>query len=83
LSNEHAPYNFQAGLLIVHTVIAAQAKHGICALTELGLERRQQGIPPHWSSYVSVEDVDMTVARAWELGATVYGDAFDVFDAGG
>ncbi len=54
----------------------------VCALTELGLERCQQGIPPHWSSYVSVEDADVTVARARELGATVDGDAFDVFDAG-
>ena len=54
----------------------------VCALTELGLERRQQGIAPHCSSYVSVEDANVTVARARELGATVHGDAFDVFDAG-
>jgi uncharacterized protein len=54
----------------------------VCALTELGLERRQQGIAPHCSSYVSVEDADVTVAWARELGATVHGDAFDVFDAG-
>jgi predicted enzyme related to lactoylglutathione lyase len=49
----------------------------VCALTELDTERRQQGIPPHWSSYVSMEDADATVARARELGRTVYGEAFD------
>src|SRR5919199_1048247 len=54
----------------------------VCALTELDAGRREQGMPPHWSSYVSVEDADATVARARELGATVYGEAFDVFDAG-
>jgi predicted enzyme related to lactoylglutathione lyase len=28
----------------------------VCGLYELDTERREQGIPPHWFSYVSVED---------------------------
>jgi predicted enzyme related to lactoylglutathione lyase len=38
--------------------------------------------PPHWNSYVTVEDVDATAKRAEELGATIVGPPFDVFDAG-
>ncbi len=52
------------------------------ALYELDLKRREQGIPPHWFSYVSVEDADATVARARELGGMAFGEAFDVLDAG-
>jgi predicted enzyme related to lactoylglutathione lyase len=51
-------------------------------LYEMGAERREQGIPPHWFSYVSVESADEVAARAGELGGTVYGDAFDVMGFG-
>jgi predicted enzyme related to lactoylglutathione lyase len=54
----------------------------VCALYEMDAERLEQGVPPHWFSYVSVEDADATAARARELGGTVYGEAFDVLDAG-
>jgi predicted enzyme related to lactoylglutathione lyase len=40
------------------------------------------GQPPAWSSYVSVEDVEASVAAAVELGATVHHDPFDVMDIG-
>jgi hypothetical protein len=45
-------------------------------------EERQQNIPPHWGSYVSVADADAAVKRAQELGAKVLAPAFDVMDAG-
>ena len=54
----------------------------VCGLYELDVGRREQGIPPHWFSYVSVEDADATAFRARELGGTVYGEAFDVLDSG-
>jgi predicted enzyme related to lactoylglutathione lyase len=54
----------------------------VCAIYEMDTGQREQGTPPHWLSYVSVEDADATAARARELGGTVYGDAFDVLDAG-
>jgi uncharacterized protein len=39
--------------------------------------------PPHWTSYISVEDADATAARAGELGgAAVFREPFDVLDAG-
>ncbi len=43
---------------------------------------RDQGAPPTWNSYVSVESADDAAARATELGGTVVGPPFDVFDAG-
>ena len=54
----------------------------VAALYELDAERRARGIPPHWFHYVSVEDADATATRARELGGTVFGEAFDVLDAG-
>ena len=54
----------------------------VCALYEMDAEQREQGIPPYWFSYVSVDDADATASRARELGGTVYGEAFEVLDAG-
>jgi predicted enzyme related to lactoylglutathione lyase len=54
----------------------------VCALYEQRAEQREQGIPPYWFSYVSVEDADAIAARARELGGTAFGEAFDVLDAG-
>jgi hypothetical protein len=36
----------------------------VCGLYEMEPERREQGIPPHWFSYVSVEDADAAASRA-------------------
>ena len=41
-----------------------------------------EGVYPHWSSYISVEDVDAKVARVTETGGTVIMGPDDVFDAG-
>jgi predicted enzyme related to lactoylglutathione lyase len=46
-------------------------------------EARAAGAPPHWTSYISVEDADATAARASGLGgAAVFREPFDVLDAG-
>jgi uncharacterized protein len=46
-------------------------------------EARAAGAPPHWTSYISVDDADATAARADELGgAAVFRAPFDVLDAG-
>ncbi len=42
----------------------------------------QQGIPPHWNTYVTVSDVDATTARVPDAGGTVVMPGFDVMDAG-
>src|ERR1700750_777123 len=42
----------------------------------------QRDQPPHWNTYVSVEDADASTARVKELGGTVISEPFDVMDAG-
>ena len=54
----------------------------VCGLYEMDVERRDQGIPSHWLSHVSVEDADAVVSRARELGGTVHGEVFDVGEHG-
>jgi uncharacterized protein len=53
----------------------------IVALYEMGEEERAS-LRPHWSSYVSVEDVDALAPRVRELGGEVLAEPFDVMDAG-
>jgi uncharacterized protein len=53
----------------------------VAALYEMGEQEREQ-LTPHWSSYVSVEDVDAAAARARELGAVVLAEPLDVMEAG-
>jgi uncharacterized protein len=45
-------------------------------------EQERGKLPPHWSSYVSVDDVDAAAARARELGAEVMAEPLDVMEAG-
>lgn len=39
-------------------------------------------VPPHWNTYVTVADVDATVATAASAGGQVLAEPFDVFTAG-
>ena len=45
-------------------------------------EERQQQVPSHWNTYVSVSNADDAVKRAQELGGTMLMPAFDVMDVG-
>jgi predicted enzyme related to lactoylglutathione lyase len=46
-------------------------------------EARAADAPPHWTSFISVDDAEATAARAGELGgAAVFREPFDVLDAG-
>ena len=38
--------------------------------------------PPHWQTYISVDDVDTSAARAKELGGTILEGPFDVMEHG-
>ena len=53
----------------------------VAALYEMGESERDQ-LDAHWSSYVSVEDVEQTAGRARELEATILAEPFDVMDSG-
>jgi predicted enzyme related to lactoylglutathione lyase len=45
-------------------------------------DERAMGVPPHWNSYITVDDVDAVSARVEELGGTLHAPPFDVMDAG-
>jgi uncharacterized protein len=40
------------------------------------------GVPPRWNSYVTVENVDASAAKAKQLGGQLMMEPFDVFDLG-
>jgi predicted enzyme related to lactoylglutathione lyase len=40
------------------------------------------GVPPHWSSYITVDDVDDVSVRVEQLGGTLHAPPFDVLEAG-
>jgi predicted enzyme related to lactoylglutathione lyase len=63
-----------------HTTFTLDGRE-VAAVHELGEAEREQ-IEPRWLSFVSVEDLEGTVARARELEAEVLGEPFDVLDAG-
>jgi uncharacterized protein len=47
-----------------------------------GISTGQEGQPPAWNSYVTVEDADEAASRASELGAAVIAEPFDVMELG-
>jgi predicted enzyme related to lactoylglutathione lyase len=63
----------------VYTILRKNGKDA-AALYEPGPE--QKGIPPHWNSYVCVENADDAAAQAKELGGTVMMGPFDVMEHG-
>jgi len=56
--------------------------HAASALYTMGKEMTAQGVPPHWLSYVTVDDVDAITAKAKQNGAKVMKEPFDVMDVG-
>lgn len=65
----------------IYTMATLGGKN-VGALYQLNDAQRAQGVPPNWLSYVSVADLDATLARAKQLGAAIVVDAMDVFDIG-
>lgn len=45
-------------------------------------DQRQQGVPPYWLVYVTVENVDEAAKKAKSLGATIVAEPFDVMENG-
>jgi uncharacterized protein len=54
----------------------------VAGLTEQQPQEREQGIPPHWNTYIAAEDADLVAKEAERLGATIVAPAFDVLDSG-
>jgi len=63
----------------VYSMLQKNGKR-VGALYQLGPQ--QQGVLPHWNSYVSVASADASAAKAKELGGKVMVEPFEVMDAG-
>jgi predicted enzyme related to lactoylglutathione lyase len=66
---------------ITYTMMSIDGKN-VAAVSPLRADQREQGIPPFWMSYVTVDDADAVAARVGELGGTVLAEPFDVLEAG-
>jgi uncharacterized protein len=54
----------------------------VAGIGELMKEQRDMGVPPHWLSYVCVENADETAKQVQPLGGKVLMNAFDVMNHG-
>ena len=52
------------------------------AIFQQSEDERNQGIPPHWTTYFTVENVDQIAEKAAQTGGKVVFGPFDVFEAG-
>ncbi len=48
----------------------------------LTADQKAMGAPPHWLTYVSVDDVDACCARATDAGGKIYAPPFDLPEVG-
>jgi predicted enzyme related to lactoylglutathione lyase len=54
----------------------------VAGLTPQQEQEREQGIPPHWNTYIAVEDAEIVAKEAERLGGTIVAPAFDVLESG-
>lgn len=54
----------------------------VAGLAQQQDQEREQGIPPHWNTYIAVEDAELVAKEAERLGATIVAPAFDVLESG-
>lgn len=64
---------------MVYSMMQKDGKN-VCGLYEMG--PGMEGVPPHWSGYVAVADVDAEVERVTAAGGAVIMPPGDVFEAG-
>lgn len=54
----------------------------VTAVSPMQPDMQAQGVPSHWSNYVSVDDVDAVAKKAKDLGATLIVEPMDVLESG-
>jgi predicted enzyme related to lactoylglutathione lyase len=54
----------------------------VAAASTLQEEQKQQGIPPHWNIYITVEDAEQSAKKAEAAGGTIVVPSFDVMGLG-
>jgi predicted enzyme related to lactoylglutathione lyase len=70
-----------AGDSMIYSMASKNGKY-VAAAYDMSPEMREQGAPPAWLNYVTVANIEESVAKARELGATVMQEPLDVFDSG-
>jgi hypothetical protein len=63
-------------------VMIRQGGQDVAGMMKLSPEMQAGGMPPVWSTYVTVADVDTATAKVGELGGMVLNGPMDVMDAG-
>jgi predicted enzyme related to lactoylglutathione lyase len=70
-----------AGDFGTYTLLQRSGKD-VGGLYELPQEMLDRGVPPHWLSYIGVNDVDESTEKARSLGAQIMQEPMDVMDVG-
>ena len=65
----------------VYTILKLGGKD-VAGLYKLMPDMLDQGVPPHWMSYVATANADETTEKAKAAGATILKEPFDVFTLG-
>ncbi len=73
--------DLQAPEIGTFTILRLRGKN-VAFLYRQTREARAARVTPHWTSFISVDDVDATTARAEALGGATVRDSFDVVDTG-
>jgi predicted enzyme related to lactoylglutathione lyase len=76
-----APEDVPAGDMGTYTMVRRSGKN-VGGLYQFSDEQKAHGVPPHWLSYVSVENADDAAEKAESLGGTLLMEAMDVMDIG-
>ncbi len=66
---------------VVYTLLQKDGKN-VGGLVQMDASELEQGIPPHWNSYIAVENVDDAAAKAAAAGGTLLMEPMDVLDVG-
>lgn len=56
--------------------------HTVAGMMEQDARQREAGVPPNWTTYITVDDIEATPKRAADLGGDVHAEPFDVMDSG-
>lgn len=70
-----------AGEGMVYTMLKIKGKP-VAALYKMNPEMQKMNIPPHWTSYFTVENADETMEKATKAGGKPVMEVFDVGDNG-
>src|SRR5260370_37082413 len=65
----------------VYTIFKLQGRDAAAGCS-LRPDERSMGVPPHWLTYIAVDNVDGAVTKAQQLGGKILAPAIDVIAVG-